>query len=81
MMIEGIGWVGAVMLATCSFPLVVRAWRTPHPDQMSRPFLWWWFAGEALTLAYVIAKAPRPPAHRQLRGELLRNPSDFRYPL
>ena len=49
-----IGWIGAILLAICAVPQVIKTWRTKKADDLSWLFLLFWLFGEILTLAYII---------------------------
>ena len=61
MMIEFVGWLGAVLLATCGIPQLVKTIRTRNFDGLSLTFLFWWLLGEIFILFYVIQKAFKWP--------------------
>jgi len=60
-MIEVIGWIGALLLATCGLPQLIKTLRTRSFDGLSLTFVTWWLLGEVLTLAYVAYVAFRWP--------------------
>lgn len=49
-----IGWIGAVLFATCAIPQAVQTWKTKKADDLSWLFLLFWLFGEFFTFAYVI---------------------------
>jgi len=54
--IEGLlAKVGAVCFAACAVPQAVLSMRNKNSEGMSYLFLWLWFAGEAMTIVYVLA--------------------------
>lgn len=57
-MIDVIGWLGAVLLATCAVPQAYKCCVEGHADGMSWGFIGMWFGGEVLTLTYVAAATP-----------------------
>lgn len=57
-MIEIIGWLGAVLLATCAVPQTWRCCVDGHADGLSWAFIAMWLGGELLTLTYVAAATP-----------------------
>jgi uncharacterized protein with PQ loop repeat len=59
--IEIIGWIGAVLLATCGLPQLYTTLKTRNFDGLSILFLVWWLAGEILTLIYISSVAFRWP--------------------
>ena len=54
MLIELIGWLGAILFATCSIPQVLQVYRTRRCDDLSMSFLQMWLWGELLSFAYVL---------------------------
>lgn len=52
-MLEGIGWLGGILLAVCGAPQAYQSWKTGHSEGLSYAFLWMWFMGEVLVLIYV----------------------------
>ena len=61
MITEAIGWLGAVLLATCGLPQLFKTIKTKNFDGLSLTFLFWWLFGEVFVLFYVIQKAFRWP--------------------
>jgi len=61
MIIELIGWIGAILLATCGIPQLIKAIRTRRFEGLSVIFLFWWLFGEVFVLFYIIHKAFRWP--------------------
>jgi uncharacterized protein with PQ loop repeat len=59
--IEILGWIGAVLLATCGLPQLYTTLKTKNFEGLSITFMIWWLAGEVLTLAYVTQVAFRWP--------------------
>ena len=59
-MLEIVGWLGGIFLAICGVPLAWQSYRDGHSHGISQGFLWLWFAGEALTLIYVLPKLDWP---------------------
>jgi uncharacterized protein with PQ loop repeat len=49
-----LGWLGAILLATCAVPQVIKTWKTKKAGDLSWLFLLFWLGGEILTLAYII---------------------------
>jgi len=61
-MIDAIGWMGALLFATCGLPQLIKSLRnTASTKGLSILFLCAWLVGEILTLTYAIFKAPRLP--------------------
>ena len=54
-MIENIGFLGAFLLAACGVPLAWESYKTGKSN-INTPFLWTWFIGEIVTLAYIMLK-------------------------
>jgi len=52
--VELIGWIGNLLLATCSLPLAYDAWRRGKSD-ISAGFLIMWGLGELLALIYGVS--------------------------
>jgi MtN3 and saliva related transmembrane protein len=59
--IEILGWIGAVLLATCGLPQLYKTVKTKKFDGLSLTFIIWWLAGEVLTLTYITNSAFRWP--------------------
>ncbi|VVB77589.1 PQ loop repeat protein [uncultured archaeon] len=59
--IELIGWIGAVLLATCGLPQLFKTLKTKDFSGLSLTFIVWWFFGEVLTLFYIVYTAFRWP--------------------
>ncbi len=59
--IEFVGWLGAILLATCGLPQFFKTIKTKKFDGLSIVFLIWWLIGEILTLFYVIWAAWKWP--------------------
>ncbi len=49
-----IGWLGAVLFATCAVPQVIKTYKSKKADDLAWLFLIFWLAGEILTLTYII---------------------------
>ena len=58
---ETIGWIGAILLATCALPQVIDTIRKKTVEGLSALFIFWWLAGEIFTVVYVCYKAFRYP--------------------
>ena len=52
-MIEGIGWIGSLLLSTCGLPLVIDVCIKKKINVVSLSFLFWWLIGEILLLVYI----------------------------
>lgn len=59
--IEVVGWIGALLLATCGLPQLFKTLKTKDFSGLSLTFIVWWFLGEVLTLTYIIYSAWRWP--------------------
>lgn len=53
---ESIGWLGAVLFATCAFPQALQCVRDGHAKGLNWFFLIAWLLGEILTIIYVFPK-------------------------
>jgi len=60
-MIEIIGWIGAVLLATCGLPQMYKSIKTRDFRGLSMIFILWWGFGELFTLYYILNRAFRLP--------------------
>lgn len=49
-----IGWIGAILFATCAIPQVIKTWKSKRADDLSWLFLLFWLVGELLTFFYII---------------------------
>ena len=58
-MTEAVGILGAVLLALCGVPEVLRSWRRGYSD-IGLGFLGMWLAGEVLLMWYVLATTADP---------------------
>ena len=54
MLMELIGWVGAILFATCSIPQVKQVYQTKRTDDLSMMFLQMWLWGELLSFVYIL---------------------------
>jgi len=61
MSIEIIGWIGAILLATCGLPQLYKTIKTKSFEGLSIVFITWWFLGEVFVLIYVLERAFRWP--------------------
>jgi uncharacterized protein with PQ loop repeat len=60
-LIESIGWIGAVLLATCGLPQLIKTVKSKDVSGLSLLFIVWWLLGEIFVLSYVLYKAFRWP--------------------
>jgi len=60
-LVELIGWIGGVLLATCGLPQVIHTYKVKNVDGLSLVFVLWWWLGEFLMLVYVATAAPKKP--------------------
>ena len=60
MMIETIGWIGAVAFAICGAPQAYKSWKEGHAHGLAWSFLVLWYIGELFGLVYVIALLSYP---------------------
>ena len=49
-----LGWLGAVLFATCAVPQVIKTWETKKAEDLSWLFLLFWLFGEVFTFIYII---------------------------
>ena len=54
MLLEIIGWIGAILFATCSIPQVKQVYQTKRTGDLSMLFLQMWLWGELLSFVYVL---------------------------
>lgn len=54
--VSALGWIGAILLALCGLPQLVKSIREGHSNGMSWLFLLTWFVGEICMLAFVTFK-------------------------
>jgi len=54
MVIDFIGWIGAVLLATCGLPQLIKTLKTRNFKGLSLVFVVWWLIGEILVLFYIL---------------------------
>lgn len=57
--LEAIGWIGSVCLATCSIPELYDSIQKGH-NSSSPWFLYLWLVGEVFLLIYVVPKREYP---------------------
>ena len=55
-MIEGIGWIGSLLLSTCGLPLLLDVCIKKKVDNVSIFFLLWWLIGEILLFVYIVVQ-------------------------
>ncbi len=60
-LINIIGWIGAVLLATCGLPQLFKSIKTKNFDGLSLVFIIWWLLGEIFLLIYVSYEAFKLP--------------------
>lgn len=60
MMIDFLGWFGAICLSICGLPQLVKTLRTRSVRDLSPLFLGVWLLGEVGYVSYVAARAPMP---------------------
>lgn len=53
-----LGWLGAILLATCAVPLVWQTIKDRHANGLNSTFLFCWLVGEALMLVHCIMLWP-----------------------
>ena len=58
-MIEIMGWLGSLMLASCALPLAIEALKYKR-IALNRAFFHLWFWGEVLVCTYVAYQGPSP---------------------
>ena len=54
-LLETIGWVGAILFATCSIPQVKQVYQTKSTSDLSMSFLQMWLWGEILSFVYILS--------------------------
>lgn len=57
---ETLGWISAILLAACGLPQCIKSFREKSSLGVSVMFIWMWFLGEILGLAYVLYKGDMP---------------------
>lgn len=60
-LIEIIGWIGAILLATCGLPQLYTTLKSRNFSGLSLLFIGWWFVGEILSLTYIVYVAFKWP--------------------
>jgi uncharacterized protein with PQ loop repeat len=53
-MLELIGWIGGIFLAICAVPQAIKTYREKDASGLSWLMLFFWAAGEVLTIYYII---------------------------
>ena len=53
-MIEALGYISGILLATCAIPLAIQVCHQRHADSLSWAFLVMWLAGEIGTSIYTL---------------------------
>lgn len=56
MLIETIGWIGALLFSLCAVPQAIACYRDGNAKGLDWLFLLMWAGGEVLTLGYVLTK-------------------------
>lgn len=51
--VDLVGWLGAALLAICSFPQTIKNIKEGTSKSLSPLFIWFWFSGELLTFIYI----------------------------
>lgn len=59
-MLETLGWLGSLILASCGVPLAWQAFKQKHMHGTSGLFITWWLVGELLVLPYVVSNKDYP---------------------
>ena len=54
MLLEVIGWTGAILFATCSVPQVKQVYQSKSTGDLSMLFLQMWLWGEILSFIYIL---------------------------
>lgn len=54
-LLEAIGWGGAILFATCSIPQVKQVYQTKSTGDLSMYFLQMWLWGEILSFVYILS--------------------------
>ena len=57
-LINGLGLVGAILLALCGLPQAIHSMMKGNSDGVSSLFIAMWLSGEVLVLAYVAITNP-----------------------
>jgi uncharacterized protein with PQ loop repeat len=56
LIIESIGWLGAIFFAICGIPQAYQSWKQGSSRELSGLFLFTWTMGELLMTLYVVLK-------------------------
>lgn len=59
-MIDLIGWIGNLLLASCGIPLLIDA-IISKGKRISLPFMYYWLLGEIGAIIFVLYEAPELP--------------------
>ena len=51
--VDLVGWLGAGLLAICSFPQTIKNIKEGSSRNLSPLFIWFWFSGELFTFIYI----------------------------
>lgn len=54
LVLNSIGWIGAVLFSLCSVPQAWKIHRTKKTNDLSWCFLWMWLLGEIFSFLYVL---------------------------
>lgn len=52
-LIEILGYLGAILLAVCGVPQLLKCWKDKHADGLSWGLIILWLTGEIVTIAYL----------------------------
>lgn len=53
-MMETVGWISSILFAICAAPQAYHSYKAGNAEGVSSFFLWTWFIGEALGVAYAV---------------------------
>lgn len=59
-LLDVLGWAGALLLAFCGMPQAIHSWRTGSSSGVTWGLISMWGLGEVLTMAYVFPKMDWP---------------------
>ena len=54
-LVDGIGWVGAILLGLCGIPQAIKTIRDNHARGLAWLFVFMWWTGELLTLGFIFS--------------------------